>query len=42
VDRITVFKARERGGRTPVDQRVRIEFAKHQEMTDADDGQQVT
>ncbi|MFJ9523417.1 recombinase family protein [Kitasatospora sp. NPDC101801] len=41
VDRITVSKAQERGGRVPVHQRVRIEFARRQESADDGDGQHV-
>ncbi|MFJ4680673.1 recombinase family protein [Kitasatospora sp. NPDC088783] len=38
VDRITVFKSKERGGRGPAHERVKIDFAKRQET--ADDGSQ--
>ncbi|MER5638335.1 recombinase family protein [Kitasatospora sp. NPDC002227] len=41
VDRITVSKAPERGGRAPVHQRVEIEFAKRREAADDGEGQRV-
>lgn len=41
VDRITVSKSKERGGRGPVHERVKIDFAKRQETADDAEGQRV-
>ncbi|GAA1992008.1 recombinase family protein [Kitasatospora viridis] len=41
VDRITVSKSEQRGGRGPVHQRVRIDFAKRQETAENGEGQRV-
>ncbi|MFF2657666.1 recombinase family protein [Kitasatospora sp. NPDC058032] len=41
VDRITVFKSKERGGRGPVHERVKIEFAKRPKEAEDGEGQRV-
>ncbi|MFJ6136951.1 recombinase family protein [Kitasatospora sp. NPDC092286] len=41
VDRITVFKSKERGGRAPVQERVKIEFAKRNESADESSGRKL-